>query len=284
MSNKDASADVFANTEFEVVDDPGDVPEVVEEVQADPPPVVEEVAEPEAVSESSPEPGADQEPKADGVQKRINKLTADKYEQQRRADGLQAQLDAAQAEKPQAAPDMSEAPKPPEDMYDSEAVAAYHEQVIAHTAKVAQSTATQTYARVQQDAVEANRQSDMQQVVSTYANNAIRDGVDIDKLRAAEQAMVQAGINPELGNYIMKDANGGKIAEYLYDNPVLMHQIIDLDPVSAGIKIATEVKARALSTNPKVSNAPDPVPPISGGGGALDKDDFERDNPGTEFI
>ena len=86
-----------------------------------------------------------------------------------------------------------------------------------------------------------------------------------------------------LGRHIMSDPNGGKIVEYLHDNPAEMHDILSLDPMSASIKIANVIKAKALSTTPKVSNAPEPLPNISGGG-TLEKDDFERKFPGTEFI
>jgi hypothetical protein len=81
----------------------------------------------------------------------------------------------------------------------------------------------------------------------------------------------------------MRDQHGPKIAEYLLDNPELRYQILNLDPVSAGVKIMTEVKPKALSQVPKVSNAPDPVPDIVGGG-AVDKDEFERLYPDTQFI
>ena len=59
--------------------------------------------------------------------------------------------------------------------------------------------------------------------------------------------------------------------------------MLSMDPISAGNMVLTEIKPLALSTTPKVSNAPEPIPDIRGGG-ATDKDDFERSNPGTTFI
>jgi hypothetical protein len=234
--------------------------------------------------ESSPTSEENHEEKSNGVHKRINTLTAQKYEQQRRADGLQAELDNLKVEKPAevvVAP--SSQPQLPDDMYDQEAMRKYLTDTTAYNLEAAQSAAKKTFEDHRQAGTVAHQQAEMQKVVSTYANNAVRDGVDMDKLRAAEQVLNQSGMSPELGQFIMNDSNGGKIAEYLHDNPSALHDVLSVDPISAGHKILTEIKPRALSTTPRVSNAPEPIPEIRGGG-AVDKDDFERTNPGTTFI
>ena len=168
-------------------------------------------------------------------------------------------------------------------MYDSEAVAKYNRDMAEYNRKVL--AAESERIRLEQAEEEKARKinAERQQAISAYAANAVRDGVDMEKLRVAEQAINQAGISPELGAYIMNDVNGGKIVEYLYDNPALMHEVLSLDSVSAGIKIASEIKPAALSTTPKVTNAPEPPTEIRGGG-VSDKDDFERNYPGTQFI
>jgi hypothetical protein len=236
-------------------------------------------------ADSSADSGENHEEKSDGVQKRIDNLTAKRYQAEREAEGLRQENDRLKAEqaKPVVEVNTVDAPIPPADMYDQEQQAQYQRELVAYTQKVAQEASQNTYAEHQKTAREAQNQTEMQQVVSTYATNAIRDGVDMDKLRAAEQTLAQAGISSELGNYLMKDANGGRIAEYLHDNPSVMYEVLGMDVVSAGIKIANEIKPRVLSTTPRVSNAPDPIPEITGSG-ALNRDDFERNNPGTEFI
>ena len=237
-----------------------------------------------APAESSPASGENHEQKTDGVQKRIDTLTAQKYEAKRETEALRAELAAAKADQPKPVDSgMPEAPELPADRFDDEAMKKYHNDMISYTNAAATAASTSTYENQQKTAREDRQRESMQQAVSTYANNAIRDGVDMDKLRVAEQSLNQAGIDPSLGKYIMDDVNGGKIVEYLHDNPALMHEVLALNPIDAGHKIKTEIKALALSTTPKVSNAPDPTPEIKGGG-ALDKDDFERNNPGTQFI
>ena len=237
----------------------------------------------EAETESSPEQEEKPEQKTDGVHKRINELTAKRYEQQRRAEAAESELSELRKAQAQPATEVAQAPQLPEDVYDSEAMAEYHNSMVAHQTTVAQGAVQQALQDTRTQDLQSQQTAAMQQVVSTYTNNAINDGVDMDKLRAAEQVLNQEGIDPGLGQFIMNDPHGGKIAEYLHDNPAVRLDLLDLDPISAGYKIMNEVEALALSTTPKVSNAPDPIPEIRGGG-ALDKDDFDRNNPGTEFI
>lgn len=242
-------------------------------------PDTKSTADPSTASEDN------HEQKHSGVQKRINDLTAKRYEEQRRADALEIKL--ANMEKAQAQPIQQvatvEAPTMPDDLYDRDAMAKYHQDMTAYSVKVGQDASKTTFEQQQRAVIEQQQKTAQEQSVSAYASNAVRDGVDMDKLRAGEQLLLSAGINPSLGDYIMSDPNGGKIVEYLHDNPADAHELLSLDPVSAGIKIANEIKPRALSTTPKVSNAPEPIPEITGGG-VVEKDEFDKLYPGTEFI
>ncbi len=239
--------------------------------------------EPEVVAESSPDSGENHEPKTDGVQKRINELTAKRYEAERRAEASEKKLQELEAAKPAPVVDTTDAPALPDDLYDDEAMRKYHTDTAAHSRKVAEAAGKSAYEHQQAAATKTAQESKQQQAVSSYVSNAQRDGVDLDVLKAAEQALTNAGIDPSLGQHIIDDPNGGKIVEYLYNNPAEMHELLSLSPMNASIKIANTIKAKALSTTPKVSNAPAELPNISGGG-TLEKDDFERRFPGTEFI
>jgi len=241
----------------------------------------------ETTSDSSPDSGETHEQKHDGVQARFNKITAEKYQAQREKDDLQRQLDEVQAKLSTAQPDPQvvtpDSPKLPNDIFDEEAMRKYYADSAVYNQNVATNAAKSTYESQQKSAAEQADKAKQAEFVGTYANNAVRDGVDIDKLRVAEQAINQAGINPQLAEYIMKDANGGKIVETLYDNPALMHELLAMDPISAGMKIATDIKPMALSKTPKVSSAPTPPTEIKGGG-VHEQDEFERKYPGAQFI
>ena len=250
-------------------------------------------AEPEAVISTPPEEQAAADPspaseaqheqteqKPGGVQKRINEITSKMYDEKRRADELEARLNAKPA---QAAPEVTgNEPVYPEITYDAEtdreSLRKYNAELIAYQRADAEANHT----RREQERAQAQAQAARSQVISNYQQNAIADQVDINQLKAAESALNSAGISPELGNYLMGDKHGGKLAVYLFENPEELQSLLSLDPISAGIKIATEVKARALSTVPSATQAPDPIPVITGGGMQA-KDELDRLYPGVKI-
>jgi hypothetical protein len=252
-------------------------------------PVTEEVAQPEVIAESSPASEEQHEQKSNGVQNRINDLTAKRYKEERRANEAEAKLAEIQANQAKQTP----APQPeqvliapvlPEDIYDEEAMRKYHMDSQAFNTQTAQGAAKSQFENQQKQSEQQALNAKHQANIDKYTANATRDGVDFDKLLVAEQTLKQAGLGNELGSYLMNDNNGAKIVEYLNDNPAEMHEILSLDPVSAGIRIATEIKPKVLSQTPKVSGAPDPIPEVKGNGGYVDSDDFSKKYPGAVII
>ena len=235
-----------------------------------------------APSESSPDSGDNHEDKPDKVQVRINKLTAQRYEAERKADAAEKRLQEMEASKPAPVVETEAAPVLPDDMYDDDAMRKYHNDTAVYNRKVAEDAGKSAYQKQQEAASQTAEQAKQQESISSYVSNAQRDGVDLDKLKAAEKVLVDSGLSSELGQHLMIDPSGAKIVEYLHDNPAEMHEILKMSPMSAAVKIASEIKAKALSTTPKVSNAPDPIEAINGGG-YVEKDDFSRKFPGTTF-
>lgn len=239
-------------------------------------------------SDPSSEPGDPQAQKPKNpVQDRVDKITAKKWEETRRADNAERRAEEAEAQlkqaQPQQTPELPTAPALPEDTFDEDAMREYHEKLAVHQTTVAAQAGKDAYKQEKQAENKARQDAEGDKIYSGFVTAALRDGVDGDKLHAAEQALNNAGISEQLGAHIMTDANGGKIATYLHDNPALMHEIIGMDPMQAAIKINNEVKSAALSATPNSTQAPDPIPDISGSG-AVVKDDFEKDFPGTVFI
>ena len=251
-------------------------------------PIAEEVTQPVVNAESSPASEENHEQKSNGVQQRINDLTAKRYQETRRADEAieeLAQYKAQQSNQTPAAQPVQDtsAPALPEDIYDEESMRKYYADNQVYNKQVAESSAQSQFESQQKQSMQQDLNAKNQVVMDKYAANATRDGVDFDKLLIAERTLKQAGISNELGSYLMKDNNGAKIVEYLNDNPAEMHEIMQLDPVSAGIRIANEVKPKALSQTPKVSGAPDPIPEVNGGG-YVQVDDFSKKYPGAVII
>ena len=225
------------------------------------------------------------EEKTDGVQKRINELTAKRYSAEREAKELRDRLAMFEANPPTQQADETpvQSPTLPDDLYDDDLMRKYHADMATYTTEVAKNAATSTFENQQKQNAQQTQQAQYKEVVDTYASNAIRDGVDMNKLAGVEQTLNQAGITPELGRFLMNDTNGAKIAEYLADNPSEMYKVLNMDAVSAGIEIATKIKPKVLTKTPKVSNAPKPIADISGGG-YVEKDDFDKTYAGYEII
>jgi hypothetical protein len=252
-------------------------------------PVVTELTKPEIIAASSPASEETHEQKSTGVQNRINDLTAKRYKETKRADDAIEELAQYKAQQSIQAPASQTeqaltAPVLPDDIYDEESMRKYHTDSQAFNTQTAQGAAKSQFETQQQASKQQDLNAKHQVVIDKYAANATRDGVDFDKLLIAEQALKQAGLGNELGSYLINDVNGAKIAVYLNDNPAEMHEILALDPVSAGIRIANEIKPKVLSQTPKVSGAPDPIPDVGGGGGYVEKDDFDKKYPGYEII
>lgn len=250
-------------------------------------PVTEEVAQPEVSVDSSSTSEENHEQKTNGVQKRINDLTAQKYQEARRAEEAEAKLAEYQQReaKPQVVPQeqLATAPTVPEDIYDEDAMRQYYADSQAYNLKIAQDAAKSQLESQQNESVRKSQEAKQKEAIDKYAQNATRDGVDFDKLLIAERNLKANGLSNELGQFLMNDTNGAKIVSYLNDNPAEMHEILSLDPVSAGIRIATEIKPKAISQTPRVSGAPEPIPEVTGGGYA-DVDEFSKQYPCAVII
>lgn len=238
-------------------------------------------------SDSSSDSGANHEQENNGVQKRINKITADKYQMERERDEAIRRADAAELNNSQAASKPAatsiDAPTLPEDIYDEDEMRKYHSQSQAYNQQVATQAAQSTFENQQQKIREDKQKAESGNLVNSYYQNAIKDGVNMDSLKVAEMAINQSGINQELAVHIMGDPNGGKIVEHLHNNPELMHELVAMSPMQAAIKIANEIKPQVISTTKNVSSTPAPINDVKGGG-VHEQDEFEKNYPGVEFI
>lgn len=235
-------------------------------------------------SESSPDSGENHEQKHNAVQERINKITREKYEAKREAEELRKQLEEAKQHKPEAqnVPNEGE-PEYPDDPYDDDKVREYHRQMAAYNRKQAEKAALDTYKAREAEQQKQQQELQQKQVIDRWIDTAQKSGVDLDKLAAAEQTVAAAGVKPELAQYLMNDSAGPQMVAYLADNPAVMYEIVEMDAMSAAVKLATEIKAQALSSTPKVTKAPEPYAQINGGGVSV-KSDFERMFPDAKII
>lgn len=239
-----------------------------------------------AGADSSPASEEKHEEKSNGFQQRINDITTKRYEAERKAQELEAENKQLRAAKQKAEASQSvsvEAPKLPDDPYDDQAMRQYHASMVEYSSKVAQEQARAVYEGQQRESEQQKQQQKQQQQLQAYAQNAQRDGVDLQKLQAAEQVLANNGISAELGGFLLEDSNGAKVALHIADNPALMHELLSMSPMQAAVKIANEVKPQALSTTPTLTQAPQPIEEVRGGG-VETKDEFDRVYAGYEIL
>lgn len=245
----------------------------------------EEQESPETSAGSEPETEIKTEEAKNGLQERFNKLTAEKYAEKRRAEQLEARLKEleARAAQPATLPDDLAAPEMPEDTWDAEAMRKYDAQMRDYYRKLAQHEARNVLNATHSEQQKTQQQRQQQEVLQSFAKRAVDAKVDLQTLQTAGTSLAQAGMNEDLQMLILEDEAGPQITMYLANNPELAHQLIGMPATKAAIKIATEVKAKVLSTKPKVTTAPDPLPE-GRGIGAREEDEFDRRYKGAKFI
>lgn len=221
------------------------------------------VQKPETAPEQQPDvdttgqakPNDDEEHRVPkGVQKRIDRLTREKYQLQARLEVLERSQQAPQQQQQAQQAQPSQAPKL--DQFNSveeylDALADHKaSQKFDHLAKEREAKESQT--RQQQEAAKLYESYTKQ---TEQARQAYEDFDDVvqDPDLSISQAMAEA---------IMRSNNGADVAYYLGKNPDQAARIASLDPFSAAVEIG-RIAATVVRPQPrKTSSAPPPIQPV----------------------
>lgn len=182
-----------------------------------------------------------------GYQKRINKITADKYREIARANALQQELDDVKAKAQNAA---GVAPRLEDFDYDDEKflAARIEHQVGIATAKVLDDRRVST-AQVARDEV-------TRAYNARVTKAAIPDfGEVIGKLPQLPVGVVEA---------IQLDENGPKLAYFLGNNRDIADSLVERSPIAAALELGKISAGLSGKKIKKPSGAPTPVRPIGG--------------------
>ena len=213
----------------------------------------EEESQAAEVAETEEEDSAEQEdePKVNpGVQKRINKMTREKYE-------LQARIRELEEQTQKNAPSTELKEPSLEDLnYDNEA---YKAALIEYGKSQAKN---QTTTEPQVDPVKAEKVATFSQKLDAFRAKA-PDYVDV----VSQMPISQVG-----SDAILEMDNGPEVAYYLGNHLDLVDEINALNPVAAALKIA-DLSKKLKPAEPKISSAPDPVTSIKSGGGKVTKNE-----------
>jgi len=197
------------------------------------------------------------EPKEDGVQKRMNKITADKHDERRkreasdkRADDLQKKLDELEAKKPT----LTE-PTLEQHGYDEEA---FNQATVSFQVQeqVKAELATQKTQQSQLD-----QQAKQQQALDTFNERATALG--------KEDFATVAGAVPELpagvADAIMGLDNGAEMAYYLGTHLDKADALASMTPMAAMMELGKISSQMSVKPEIKTSAAPDPIETLNSG-------------------
>ena len=207
----------------------------------------QETKEPEQETETNEDDG-DSLP--NGVKKRIDKLTRQKYEAIAEVNRLKAEFEALKAQN---------APKSVEpQMSDFDTFEDYTEALAEYKYTQKQQAQAQQYnQQAQAQAIAQDWQSKVEKV------RAVAPDFDEAFKNVAEITFAQSTLDAVAGH-----EKGAEIAYLLGKDPVKAYQIASLPPMQQLMAIG-EIAAKTNLTKPKtVTNAPPPVKPIHGGSSA----------------
>ena len=211
-------------------------------------------AKPET-QEAKPDANEEAEPKHPlprGVQKRIDRLTRDKYR-------LQAELEVARRQTPQAEAQPKPATgEPKADQYKSyeeylEARAEWKaEQRVEKRLGELRETAQRRAGQAEQEKLQAQWEKRVGEALATYD--------DFEEVALSPEVP----ISEPMMAAILRSPKGADVAYHLGKNLDLAAQIAGLDPISAAIRIG-EIAATLARPNPKkTTGAPPPINPVGG--------------------
>lgn len=233
------------------------------------PPIEEE--QPDSPPETGDKPAAQPEPpKVDPVQKRIDKLTAEKYHFARQVDKLLTEVESlrAKVDKPQ---------EPPKEVkreqFQSDEEYARH--LIRQEAKA---EAQREIEQERQRNAEMRARQETQQRLATFESELKKAAAkyeDFDEVvRAPENAFFNGSLLDALTDL---GAVGAEIAYHLGKHPDEGWRLSNLKPVALGRELS---KLEAQFSEPVKSNAPRPIKPLSGAGGSPRSDEpSDKDSP-----
>lgn len=194
----------------------------------------------------------------DAVGKKVFKLR----EKEREAEALRKRLEELEARIPQQGrPVVPDAPDPfalSEQEYRQRL--SQRDQAIREAAAFeAQQQALQWQRRQAEEQQQRRAMERQQEEVRAYADRANKLGVAAAELQEAGTLVASYGIDPALVEMILADDHGPLLTKYLAKNQLELERLVQMPVTMAAVRLATDLKSKAVAMKPKVTTAPDPL-------------------------
>lgn len=206
--------------------------------------------EPEATPESAPE-GTEAQPevKEDGFQKRINKVTADKYTERRRADEAERKLEELRANTPAVS---GSAPKLEDFDYDQDK---FTQALISHQVEQALTANAVT------------QKDDAAKISAQQAQVAFNDRiVNLGKADFEEVANAVPQLPNGVADALVQSDNGAELIYHLGTHLDLADKLANMTSSQAIMELGRISANMSAQPEQKLSAAPDPIEPLNSGG------------------
>jgi len=195
-----------------------------------------------------------------GVQRRIDRLTREKYQAQAEARLIRERLEALEKHSQQAA-------KPQE--LKPEQFSSYEDYLAEVAARRAESVADKRFAereQAQKQEQEARQQDSLRKAWAERIEKARDNYLDFDDVAGSD-----VPVSPAMEMAIMHSDKGADLVYYLGKNPEIAERLATLPPYAAAVEIG-RLEAQITAPKPKrVSAAPAPINPV-GSSATVDKD------------
>ena len=128
-----------------------------------------------------------------------------------------------------------------------------------------QFAADQDFRTQQEQQLKAQRETNDK--LASYSKRAAEHGIKEADLGVAVNRVVDAGISPDVADFLLTDPDGPVITAYLADerNTLELFDLAQMSPVNVGMRLA-EIRVKAAEMKKPRSSAPPPPDMISGRG------------------
>lgn len=197
----------------------------------------------------------------EAVNKRINKLTFEKYEEKRKREQIEAELAQMKSQQQQGRPESVQIPELP-DVFDPNYDRKMAERETA-LKKAAQIEAQKNYEEKMAEQQKLDQQNksreQAQKWVSDMYQEAEKLGIQKDDLQKADQTVATFIKDQGLARFIISQKAAPLIINHLASNAAELEHIAGLNPIDAAAYIAAKVIPDAEKFKPKVTKTPDPL-------------------------
>jgi hypothetical protein len=223
----------------------------------------------ETKTEDSEQPLINQE----AVNKRINELTKEKYEERRKREALEARLTELERAKEKTAVEKEIEVPPMPDPYDPQFQALVAERDKAIEEKAKADAAKQSRAE-EQKRLEQQKEQDIatriQEQAKAMFDKGVEYGIKQEDLQQADKTVAMFVKDPSLAQFILSQDESALLVKHLASDISELEKISQMDVASSAAYIATQVLPKVGKMKPATPGAPDPlkVPRGKGGGEA----------------